>query len=123
MLALTIREPYASLVASGRKTIEMRTWDPSHRGELMICSGARGKGKPGVTVARVELVAIRYFVESDCEAACYDDWHPDDDFFAWELRLIKRVKPTPVVGKLRLFDLRTAIEDAKLRAADSEIRR
>ena len=36
MKALSLRQPYADLVATGRKTIELRTWKTKHRGEFYI---------------------------------------------------------------------------------------
>lgn len=39
MKALTISEPWASLIASGEKWIENRTWETSYRGPLVIHSG------------------------------------------------------------------------------------
>ncbi len=37
--ALTISQPYASLIASGEKWIENRTWPTAHRGKLAIHAG------------------------------------------------------------------------------------
>lgn len=37
--ALSIRQPWASLIASGRKTIELREWSTSYRGLLWIHAG------------------------------------------------------------------------------------
>lgn len=42
MKALTISQPYASLIASGEKFVENRTWETFHRGPLAIHAG---KGK------------------------------------------------------------------------------
>lgn len=39
MKALTISQPYASLIVSGTKWIENRTWPTSYRGELAIHAG------------------------------------------------------------------------------------
>lgn len=39
MKLLTIQQPYASLVASGEKWVENRTWPTSHRGWLAIHAG------------------------------------------------------------------------------------
>jgi len=39
MKALTISQPYASLIASGEKWVENRTWQTSYRGELAIHAG------------------------------------------------------------------------------------
>lgn len=39
MKALTISQPYASLIASGEKRFENRTWDCRYRGPLAIHAG------------------------------------------------------------------------------------
>lgn len=44
MKALTIRQPWASLIAAGVKTIETRSWSTRYRGPLAIHAG---KHKPG----------------------------------------------------------------------------
>lgn len=38
--ALTIRQPWAACIASGRKLVENRTWPTRHRGPLAIHSSA-----------------------------------------------------------------------------------
>ena len=40
MKALTLLQPWASLVAMGVKEFETRSWWTSHRGELAICASA-----------------------------------------------------------------------------------
>lgn len=39
MKALTVRQPWASLIAGGTKTIETRSWPTSYRGPLAIHAG------------------------------------------------------------------------------------
>lgn len=39
MKALTLQQPWATLVASGRKTIETRSWSTRHRGPIAIHAG------------------------------------------------------------------------------------
>jgi len=39
MKALTISQPYASLIASGEKWVENRTWATRYRGPLAIHAG------------------------------------------------------------------------------------
>lgn len=39
--ALSLWEPWASLMRSGRKTIETRGWSTNHRGTLLICAAKR----------------------------------------------------------------------------------
>ena len=39
MKVLTIKQPFASLIANGYKEYEFRTWKSSYRGELYIHAG------------------------------------------------------------------------------------
>jgi len=38
MKALSIRQPWAGLIAAGVKTIETRNWRTGYRGQLLICA-------------------------------------------------------------------------------------
>lgn len=53
MKALTISQPYASLIASGEKWIENRTWETNYRGEIAIHAG-----KGTQYMSRKELAAV-----------------------------------------------------------------
>lgn len=108
MKALSIRQPWASLIASGRKTIELRSWRTNYRGRLLILAGAspwRGDhgfdlGPLGVVVATVELADCRPALVSDTERACLT---PPAEHFAWVLRDAKSVKQVPAKGRLGLY--------------------
>lgn len=41
MKAITVRQPWASLIAAGVKTIETRSWSTKYRGPLAVHAGAR----------------------------------------------------------------------------------
>lgn len=41
MKALSVKNPWAALIASGRKTIEVRSWRTHYRGALVIVSTQR----------------------------------------------------------------------------------
>lgn len=43
MKALTISQPFASLIASGEKWVENRTWETDYRGPLAIHAGKRSR--------------------------------------------------------------------------------
>jgi hypothetical protein len=43
MLCLTVCEPWATLIAQGRKKVENRTWATKHRGPLLIHAGKAHK--------------------------------------------------------------------------------
>lgn len=41
MKAISLWEPWASLIANGSKTIETRSWKTNFRGDLLICAGKK----------------------------------------------------------------------------------
>lgn len=79
MKAISIKQPWASLVAAGTKTVECRTWKTHYRGPLLICSskgdveiddGGENLILPGgMALAAVELVDVRPMTEADLEPA------------------------------------------------------
>ena len=110
--ALSVRQPWAGLIASGRKTIETRTWATKYRGELLIVSSKRPPIEPaGCTVALADLVDCRPMSADDEAAACCEVY---PGAFAWVLGNIRTVAPVPVKGALGIF--RTEVDEADLRA-------
>jgi hypothetical protein len=117
MRCLSVRQPWASLIASGRKTIELRSRRTRHRGPLVICAASRpwvGEhsfelGPLGVSVALVDLVECRPAMPKDARAACIE---PPEGWFAWEIRIIRQLPPMPVKGALGLFTPPYAVERA-----------
>ena len=122
MKALSVRQPWASMIAQGHKTIEWRSWRTHYRGPLLICSGKTPDDiyydyNPddvkhiwllGVAVATVELVDVRPFeLERDAGAALME---PDEPLsvrgFAWVLENPVAVPGNPPVrGKQGLFEV------------------
>lgn len=108
MRCLSVRQPWASLIADGRKTIELRSRPIRYRGPLVICSslhpwtGEHGfeLGPVGVTLALVELVDCVPALPGDAGAACL---LPPEGWFAWHLRLVRRLPELRVKGALGLF--------------------
>lgn len=104
MKALSVRQPWASEIADGHKTIEVRSWSTNYRGPLLICAAARKHDDLpiGVAVAVVDLIDVRSFVHDVDEGAAMCQADPDD--FAWVLGNVRRLAtPLPVKGKLGLF--------------------
>ena len=54
MKAISLKQPWASLIVSGRKTIELRTWNTKFRGEFYIHASKTtdGHGNAGVQSQR-----------------------------------------------------------------------
>jgi hypothetical protein len=104
---LSVKQPWASLIASGRKTIELRTWRTRYRGPLIICAGLsprRGTefeiGPLGVSICVVDLVDVREPLSGDDLLSCCDV-SPRE--LAWVLKNPRRFPAIPVKGMLSLF--------------------
>lgn len=139
MKALTLTQPWATLVAMGAKTIETRSWTTKHRGLLAIHAG---KSSPqvyrhlptewpfeealagelalprGCIIAVANLVSISGTgwatrrIEQGKHApheAAFGDYGPRR--FAWFLESVMRLKvPLPCVGRQLLWDVPDDVE-------------
>lgn len=119
---LSVKQPYAELIARGDKDIELRTKAFKYRGLLVIVSCARrAEAHPDVdgprsrAVALVEMVDARPATRADSKRACCKVTPGKD--FAWVLRLVRRLDiDVHVKGQLSIYppppDLRAALEAA-----------
>lgn len=125
MKALSVRQPWASLIAEGTKTVEVRSWRTDYHGPLVICASARfdcgfaglqaeARTFPlGVAVCLVQLIDVVPMVAAlHATAANPLDppqevlAEPVDGLFAWLLGSPQVISPQfPVRGKLHLFDI------------------
>jgi hypothetical protein len=94
MKAITVKEPWASLIASGAKLVENRSWRTRHRGPLAIHAA-----KPtGAIVAIVDLV--------DCVPLAEVAGQPfAEGPFCWLLANARPITPIPYRGRQKLFDV------------------
>ena len=103
MKAISLKQPWANYVASGKKTIETRKWATKHRGELLIVSSKSPDIPPaGYALAVAELIECRPMVKSD-EKAAMCGVYPKAR--SWILKNIRRIKPFPVKGQLNLYEV------------------
>lgn len=103
--ALSVRQPWANLIASRKKTIEVREWRTKHRGPLLICASKRPPVPPcGCMVALADLVECRLLVPADERAAQMKRDPKGPPQVAWVLKNIRRVPNHPVTGRPGLFD-------------------
>jgi hypothetical protein len=100
MLALSVKQPWAELIASGKKKKEFRTWSRACFGELLIVASksvnAEDIADEGLDVG--SLVFGR--------AVCVVDFYKvtgDDGDYAWHLRNPRRVEPVEVRGSASLY--------------------
>ena len=102
--ALSVRQPFANLIADGSKTIEVRTRGTTHRGPLLIVSSKRPDVPPaGCAVAVVNLVDSRPMTLADERAAMRK--RETGGATAWVLTLIDRIEPQPVKGQRGFFEV------------------
>lgn len=117
MQAISIRQPWAWLIAQGSKTIENRTWATSYRGPLLIHAGRHietdymnafllevnkaenGAAKPliytGGIIGIVDLV--------DCVTRSNNEWFTGP--IGWVLANARPLEPYPCKGKLGIFEV------------------
>lgn len=118
-IALSIRQPWAELILQGRKTIEVRTWNTRHRGELWVHAGARRDAQAlnmfdlkavdlafGALVGACELYNCIEFSEET-----WEEWRSlhlnegplERRQYAWLLRNPRRTVPRVFTGRLGLM--------------------
>lgn len=133
MKVITIKQPFASLIAEGYKLYEFRTWKTKYRGEIFIHAG-KGVDKKamqkfahlhlqypcGAIIAKANLVDCIPIHQEEREMLRQKDplvygsiiTHTEWEGFGFQLENIQKIKPIPINGKLSLWDYE--IEDEKL---------
>lgn len=123
MKALSITEPYASLIRDGVKTIETRSWYTAYRGPLLIHASATRIPKAWREDQRlmqhVHNVQRGYLL---CKAELVDCVRMTDEFiaslpeaeretgfysigrYAWLLRNVEPIEPIPAKGRLGIWE-------------------
>lgn len=125
MKVITIKQPFATLIAEGLKEYEFRTWKTKYRGDILIHAG---KGIDKKTMKHYEYLNLEY--PSGCiiaKATITDCINIDDDArkmlneknslvysnvikntewegYGFKLENVEKVKPISVNGKLSLWD-------------------
>lgn len=133
MKAISLWQPWASLVAFGEKQYETRSWETKHRGLLAIhaakrfdamqeqlcgdepfkqalaAHGLSSKFLPsGAIVCVVKLIEIvptgQVLSSLSKKELAFGNYGPAR--FAWKLELVKRfTQPIPMAGRQSLFDV------------------
>ena len=106
MYGLAVRQPYASLIAVGKKTIEVRSKPWKYRGPVIICASKNPRIKlesgeylpTGAAVAIVDMVDCRPLVKADLKPACLQadyTFQELDGSYAWILSNPREIEPIP----------------------------
>lgn len=105
--ALSVKQPWASMIAGGAKTIETRTWLTGYRGPLVICSSStpRDHGVTRRALCVVFLTHCRKMTPADQDAARCGVYPKAK---AWEFAADRRISlmaREDVRGRLGIFPL------------------
>ena len=107
--ALSVKQPYANMICSGKKTIETRVWETTYRGDLIICSSKSPDTPPaGYALCIAELYDVKKMTKNHEEAAGCKIY---DGAWSWFLRNVRLIKPISVKGQLRIFNLDIEVEE------------
>ena len=121
MKAISIKQPWAWLIANGYKTVENRKWYTGHRGDILI-HASKSKANLerdidyvrqafGIGIDQDQLLFGKVLAVADLVACTKEPkdridqyWH-DKGHFAWILRRIRPIEPFEVRGKLNVFEV------------------
>ena len=126
MKVITIKQPWATLIAEGYKEYEFRTWKTKYRGEILIHAG---KGIDKEAMERFEYLNLNYPKGCILAKAKLTDCVYADDKLKEELKLkdpivykgvldknsnwegygfkleeVEKIEPIEINGKLSLWD-------------------
>lgn len=113
--ALTVKNPYAEWIAQGKKKIEVRSRNTSHRGELVICSSKSPEIQEmmsGCMLAIVDLyktVPLENLTDEEWKLTCIPDEQKEEligqKHYGWFLKDVVRIVEYPVSGNLGIWNL------------------
>lgn len=125
MKVITVKQPFATLIAEGLKEYEFRTWKTKYRGEILIHAG---KGIDKKAVERYKHLNLEYptgciiakAIITDCikiddvarkmldqkNSFVYSSIikHTEWNGYGFKLENIKKIDPIYINGKLSLWD-------------------
>jgi hypothetical protein len=104
MKALSMKDPWATLLLQGKKTIETRKWTTKYRGEILFCATKWPHSAiAGLAFATAELIECRPMTKDDEAAACCPVY---ERAYSWILKDIRPLEVKfKVKGQLGLFDV------------------
>lgn len=127
MKVLSIKEPFATLICNGDKTIETRSWKTNYRGEILIHASGKSLAKEYLdNPFVVDLIGGMKFNYGNiiCKCELVDCIHMDEVFidnikkntkeynlglyelgrYAWILKNVQPIVPISAKGKLNLWN-------------------
>lgn len=106
MKCLSIHPYWVSKMLLGKKTIEVRTWNTSYRGDILICTTKR-RGDNACVQGNGVLIAslsdVTPFLKAHLKESCLPAM-PKKNAFAWHLTNFRFISPIQIKGSLSLYE-------------------
>lgn len=112
MRALSIKQPFAEMIASGKKKKEFRTWSRNCFGDLLIVASKSMHEEADAYAGQYDPKRL-VFGKAVCVVEFYKVTGDEDDY-AWHFRHPRRVQPIDVRGSASLYH----VEDSRIRFLD-----
>jgi predicted transcriptional regulator len=113
MKVLSLKQPFAELVVSGKKTIEIRKWNTKFRGEFLIHASKNADKEAmikhgyenlpcGVIVGKAKLVSVKKYSDEIDFKKDQDKHLASSDYgnYGFMLEDAERIKEIPAKGRL-----------------------
>ena len=121
MKALSLKQPWAELIVSGKKTIEIRSWNTKFRGEFIVHASKipnkKGMSLNGFTTLPTGCIVGNATITGVKEYHTIKEFKKDSDKhfakgYAWKGKLYgfiienaQRLPERPLKGQLGLFEV------------------
>lgn len=119
MKALSLKQPFAELVVSGKKTIEIRKWNTKFRGEFLIHASQNSDKEAmkrqgfenlpsGMIVGKAKLVDVKKYLNDEDFKKDQKKHLASSDYGScgFILENAKRIKEIPAKGKLGFWEFK-----------------
>jgi len=124
MKCLSVSQPYADLITSGKKTIELRTWNTKFRGEFLIHAPIKIKNsaceklgidksslRTGVIIGKAEIYDVKSYESIKDLKNDYNKHFATEEFlrhkYGFLLRKPQALRvPIPYKGSLGFFEVK-----------------
>ncbi len=117
MKVLSIKQPYVELILSGKKTIELRTWNTKFRGEFLIHASKTPDNEAmkkfnyenlptGKILGKITLTNIKNYEETNDFTLDQDKHKATSSWgkYGFILTNPKRIQPIEINGKLGFWN-------------------
>ena len=117
MKTLTLKQPFAELVVSGKKTIEIRKWNTKFRGRFLIHASKQPNKEVmkkegfenlpcGVIVGEVEIYDVKKYIDEKDFQKDQDKHLANSKYgkYGFLLRNAKRMEEIPAKGRLNFWN-------------------